>query len=214
MLVEKSSWNCASLALRFDWFNADDAVERTANGIEIGYGRGQQREQERGMGNSARGTGTGTGTGTTGRAAEWGEHVPFGVARCQIWLRSVFQQQQQQQQIELIVKEMLEKNLWHDGGGARRSLCSSCCCGAHKFHIQSCFYLLWAPFFAFTVKFCATNLCNANLFFIFVFVFAFLAICFPNFFISFFFLHCNWVFLWNIFFAWIDRFKFAWIGTQ
>lgn len=49
MLVEKSSWNCASPALRFDWFNADDAVERTANGIEIGYGRGQQREQERGM---------------------------------------------------------------------------------------------------------------------------------------------------------------------
>lgn len=155
--------------------------------------------------------GTGTGTGTTGRAAEWGEHVPFGVARCQIWLRSVFQQQQQ---IELIVKEMLAKNLWHDGGGAGRSLCSSSCCGAHKFRIQSCFYLLWAPFFAFTVKFCATNLCNANLFFIFVFVSVFPQICFPNFFISFFFLHCNWVFLWNIFFAWKDRFKFAWIGTQ
>lgn len=64
-------------------------MERTANGIEIGYGRGQQREQVGGMGNSEQGTGTGT-TGRAVSAAEQGEHVPFGVARCQIWLRSVF----------------------------------------------------------------------------------------------------------------------------
>lgn len=179
MLVEKSSWNCASPALRFDWFNADDAVERTANGIEIGYGRGQQREQERGMGNSARGTGTGTGT--TGRAAEWGEHVPFGVARCQIWLRSVFQQQQQQQQIELIVKEMLAKNLWHDGGGAGTSLCTAAAAARINFASKVAFTFCGHPFshlpLSSVLQICATRICFS---FLFLFLF-FLRFVFPIF---------------------------------
>lgn len=110
LMVEKSSWNCSALALRFDWFNADDAVERTANGIEIGYGSRAAPSA------AAERTGTGMGTGTTrGCFLAWRARS-VAVARCQIWLRSVFQQQQlQQHQIELIVKEKLAKTL-------------ACCC--------------------------------------------------------------------------------------
>lgn len=93
-------------------------------------------------------------------------------------------------------KKMLEET---EGGWEERESCSSCCC-AHKFRIQSCFYLLWPPFFTFTVKFCATNLCNANLFFCFCFCFA--CDLFSQFFScrSFFYTAIG-IFLWNIFFA-------------
>lgn len=104
-------------------------------------------------------------------AAAWrGEHVPLALHVVKYGCGQFFQQQQQHQ-IELIVKEKLAKNfgmLFGGGEGKGTGTNSSCC--AHKFRIQSCFYLLRAPFLhlplSSVLQICATRI---SVFFLFLF---------------------------------------------